>query len=173
MNVPPYSDLDSKLNRAIAAYLISVGGLCGTAADIFPDESESVNKYPNTEIQTVSGTPFPKYTGNYRCRVQIIVSGSAVSGTKLAFSQRVGATVDALMQSDDSQTLRATSTLINTAGRALATGQPNDPNADMADFTCLDWTEAGFGHGKIQDEEGCSWRKVWMFDCTVCSSNVD
>ena len=170
----PYSDLDYKLNRAIAAYLISVGGLCGTAADIFPDESANPNKYPNTEIQTVSGQPYPKFSGDYRCRVQIIISESAVKGTPLTFSKRVGATVDALLQTDttDGQTYRATEALINSAGRALAVSDPAN-NADMVDFTVQDWTEAGFGRGQIQDGEGCSWRKVWMFDCTVCGSNVD
>lgn len=178
--------VDSKLERAIVAYLISVD--CGDEEDIFHSMSMGTRGFPNTTVLPVNGTPEPKFTGDYRIQVWVSIKGSASTGTdetnplagQVAFIQRVQQTWDALMQTDDEQTLRYTATAITAAGRALAVAvdasdeaiQFAANNADMADFTVIEWEDAGFGQGKA-DPQGHDWERVLMFSALAASANVD
>ena len=183
----PYNNLRSKLNRAIAAYLISSG--CGSIGDIYADESTFENFYPNTTVTAKLSRPDSPFTGNRRITVYVSIKGSAVladgetdtTQPRVQFDARVALTMDALLQTDDNQTLRFTAAAITAAGQALAVDKSNgvDPaqaqfaqdNADMADFTCLSWFENGEGDGEA-DAEACSWEEILMFDAIACASAI-
>lgn len=172
----PYNNLRSKLDRAICAYLIAQG--VGTADDVSPWNSVTTNTYPLTTVHSTISKPEVNFTGNRRISVQISIKGSAANATnnddpdsvRAAFDARVAETMDALMQTDDEQTLNYTANAITAAGRALATSSPKD-NADMADFTLMEWYESGEGDGPTgPDEEACAWNEILMFDAVCCAS---
>jgi len=184
--MPSFNAIRSKLNRAIAAYLVSVGA--GGPDDISTGNDISSRGYPNTTVKaTLSKSEIP-LTGLRRITVHISVKGSAVSAPdepnpdqpRLDHDARIAATYDALMQSDDGHTLRATADAITAAGRALAT--PTDGtdaaaqlaanNADMADFTCEGWYDVGEGDGE-PDESGASWEEILIFEALCNASNTD
>jgi len=158
----PFSAIRSKINRAITAYLISAG--CGTANDISPSNSAQITTYPNTKVKSAIATPNPVLSGDYKVQVQISIKGSAVTGSVADFDARVEKTGDALMQSDDNVSLRATATLINAAGRALG--------GDMLDFTITEFYDAGSGDGEA-DAVGCDWEEILLFNVTAANANVD
>lgn len=181
-----YHNLRSKLNRAVAAYLVSAG--CGSVNDILPAQSTATRPYPNTTVKSTIGTPDPPLSGDYRVKLHISIKGSATQGvsepnpqlSRVNFDNRVSQTFDALMESDNGIDLEATAVLITAAGRALAVPADGSPaailfaqnNADMADFSCLQWVDGGFGDGPANDE-GCSWEEILIFDVLACASNVD
>jgi hypothetical protein len=191
----PYSNLRSKLDRAICAWLASQPG-CGSVDDILSSVSVFLKAYPNTTVETVLSKPTPDFSGNRWCHVHVRIAGSAVKQVpqpgqlapnqtpRQLFDARVAATTDALMLSDNNgQDLRYTADAITTAGRALAVDPTNGANAnaaawaaanaDMVDFTALMWLDDGDAPGEITaDEEGCAWKEVVMFKCLACPSNV-
>lgn len=182
-----YTRLRSKLDRAICAYLVSAG--CGSPKDILPNNSVEPSTYPNTTVRSTISKPEVPLTGLRRIMVHISIKGSATVTNKepnqqlprVLFDRRVSDTYDAMMQSDDDQTLRATARAITAAGRALAV--PIDPanaeavqfaanNADMTEFTCQGVYDAGEGDG-MADADGCSWEEILMFEITASPSNTD
>ena len=181
-----YNKLRSKLDRAVAAYLVSVGA--GGPNDCLPHNTVLANTYPNTDVHSTLSRPEVALTGLRRVMVHISIKGSAVlkpgepnkDVLRVNFDKRVADTYDAMMQSDDDQTLRYTCGLITTAGRALAVAVDNSEaaalnaanNADMVDFTCQAIYEAGEGDGTA-DAEGCDWENVLMFEVVCSPSNVD
>lgn len=176
----PYGNIRSKLSRAMAAYLISLtNASIGTANDIFPQFSEAQKSYPNTVCRTVQGTPEPPLSGDYICKVQIHVRGSATPPTgttdlnsiRATFDARVAATHDAFMVTDAlGVNLDATAVAITIAGRALAVSDPTN-NADMVDFTLIMWNDAGFAEGQ-PDDQGTAWEEVFVFEALACGYNV-
>lgn len=163
-------------------YLVSVGA--GTFNDVTPQNSETVNIYPNTEIHALVGKPEVKSQGLYRIPVRIVIKGSAVEDAqnteyekaRKAFDARVALTMDKLMQTDDDETLKYTATQITLAGRALKTN--SDPNIaaanqDMDAFSLTQWYDGGMGDGSEVDHVGCSWVEVLLFEAVACASNVD
>jgi hypothetical protein len=85
----------------------------------------------------------------------------------------VASVFDALMQSDDSQSLKATGDKIQAAGRNLAAAdETKADNSDMEQFSVFNWYEAGFERG-APDEEGCYWLEVLNFRASCCPSKVD
>lgn len=181
----PYGNLRSKLSRALAAYLVGLNGLAGTAADIFSIESRADRGYPNTTCRGFQAQPEVPFTGNETVTVRISIKGSATltdaqdavnpknqNAPRLTFDARVAATSDALMQSDDnSVSLKAMIPLINNAAYALAAADPAN-NADLADFTLLSWYDKGNADGEA-DAEGCSWEELLVFEAVCCPSAVD
>lgn len=183
---PPYNNIRSKCSRAVCAYLISKG--VGGWADTFHFRSRADRAYPNTTVIPVGAKPEVMFTGNYRVTVFISIKGSAADkpdavseeAPRLAFEERFASTHDALMQTDDNQTLRLTSEDITAAGRAMAVAVDDSAeaiqfaadNADMADFTLFDWIDGGFGNGEANDE-GCDWEDVLIFDAVCCGSAID
>ena len=185
----PYHNLRSKLDRAIVAYLISAGA--GSIDDVLSSRTRKARKFPNTTVKAGRGVPDPPYSGNYRVTVYVSIKYSATQEVKepnpglarTQFDQRVAQTFDALMQSDNQQDLHQTATLITAAGRNLAvdpnngtdpvTKQEAENNADMADFTIMQWIDQGFGSGPDEDAEGNNWEEVLMFEALCCPSNVD
>lgn len=180
----PFNNLRSKLDRAICAWLISQG--CGSVDDLVPFLSVKELKYPNTKVHSTLSQPDEKFTGNRRVKIQISIKGAADpdegESSRIEFDQRVAQTMDALMQTDDEQTLAFTAAAITTTGRAMAVdptfgmdltaAQFAKDNADMADFTCLEWYEAGEGDG-LADAEGCAWEQVLMFEAVACPSAIN
>lgn len=182
----PYSKTRSKLNRAIAAYLVSVGA--GGPDDVSPANSRASKGYPNTTVRATLSKPEVALTGLRRITVHISIKGSATQNPKepnsdvarLNFDKRVGDAEDALMQSADGQSLRETARLITAAGRALAVAVDGSDeavllaanNADMVDFTCSGWYDAGEGDGEAEGE-GCSWEEILIFEALCSPSNVD
>lgn len=182
----PFSNLRSKLNRAIAAYLVNAG--CGSIDDILPANATVSIGYPNTVINSRGGVPEIPMTGIYRVTVYIQVRGTATDANgepnlqagRIAFDQRVAQTYDALMQGDNGIDLTYTAAQINAAGRGLATPFDNSPaaislaknNSDMVDFSIVGngWYDKGFGDGE-PDEEGCAWMEVMIFEAVCCASN--
>ena len=174
----PFNRIRSKLNRAIVAYLIQKG--CGTAADTFPENSQAIKGYPVTTVRAGVAIPEPVLTGNRRVDILITVKGQAlkdpnkpddISTARVAFDNRLALVGDALTQSDDGRTLRATAVLITAAGRALAVSDP-EGNADMADFTVMLWLDAGEGDVS-PDEQGTAWQEGLKFSALCAPSNVD
>lgn len=186
-----YSNLRSKLDRAICAWLVNQ--LVGGVDNILPFASVKISPYPNVEVHSTLSKPDPDFSGNRRVQVQISIKGSATKdpnnpdseNPRIQFDNLVAAVGDALMQTDDNGvSLNATARGITTAGRALAVDSTNGAipaavqfakdNADMVNFTCQMWIDAGEGDGEIDaDEEGCSWNEVLMFEALACPSNVD
>lgn len=181
----PFNNLRSKLDRAICAYIVSQPD-CGTKDDVLPGNSSAKRGYPNTTVRSTLSKPEENFTGNRRVNVHISIKGQVApnddGASQTAFDTRVANTYDALLQTDDEQTLKFTAAEITTAGRALAVDASNgaDPvqvafaaaNADMADFTCLDWYEAGEGDGPA-DAPGCSWENILLFDAVACPSAIN
>lgn len=173
----PFNNVRSKHARAITAWIISQGA--GTAADTSPVFSASSNVYPVTTVRPTRGNPDPPLTGNYRIVTHVSIKGSAAKLTgqanpnagRIAFDARVAKVGDCLMQSDDDQTLRFTAAGITAAGRALAVSDPTN-NADMAEYTCLEWDDGGFGDGAA-DEDGCAWEEILIFNAYVCGSAIN
>lgn len=123
----PYHNLRSKLNRAIRQWLISQG--CGQSDDIHCGFTVATREFPNTTVKAAIGSPETPFSGNYRVRVMITVKGHAEKSksnaatdpelARVLFDERLAKTFDALMQTDDNQTLQFTAKSITSAGRGL------------------------------------------------------
>ncbi len=90
---------------------------------------------------------------------------------RVEMDKRVGLVMAAMLQSSDGESLDATATAINDAGRALAGTDPAN-SSDMAAFTLQKLYYKGAVRGE-PDEEGVSWVEVRNFECHGCPSNVD
>jgi hypothetical protein len=183
----PYNKLRSKVNRAIAAYLISAGA--GSTTDTVPANTKTVKVYPNTTVKATLSLPEVHFVALRRVKVHISIKGSAtqdptetdLDAPRKLFDDRVSQVYDAMMQTSDNQTLHATALLITSAGRALAVSQqPGNPasdqvaadNADMVDFSLQAVYDMGEGDGE-PSEDGTSWEEILMFDVLASPSNVD
>jgi hypothetical protein len=174
----PYNSLRSKLERAIASYLIAQNA--GTTLDTLPEHGRTPKIYPCTVVRCAMSRPEIPYSGNRIITVHVCVRGSAVQESEdnpeeshTAFDERVATVMDTLLQSDTGGSdMECIARGINAAGRALATSDPTN-NADMADFTCWGWHDVGEGDGDGTSAEGCSWEEVLMFECAACASNID
>lgn len=184
--LPPTS-LRSKLDRAIVAYLISVG--IGDQTNVLPHKTHrKMDALPLVIVRSTVGMPEGQ-DGNDRIRVRISILGSAGVDedepnpvvSRVNHDALIGKVRAALRQSDNGgATLDATCVLINVAGRALAVPADASPeaalvaqnNADMADFTLDQWYDAGFGDGEPLDS-AYAWEEVLLFDAVACELNVD
>lgn len=184
----PYNFSQSKLERAICAYLVECGA--GSFNDVSPSNSVAVSSYPNTTAISQVATPEIQMTGIMRIPVHISIKGSAAKvlpnpvneeSVRVDFDTRVKTTCDLLMVTDAAgQTLRQTAQNITDAGRALAVAvdgtdaavQLADNNSDMVDFTCQAWYDMGYGFGE-QNIPGTSWETVLMFEAVCSNKNVD
>src|ERR1035437_5076897 len=134
----PFNRIRSKLNRAIVAYLIEKG--CGSADDTFPENTQKNRTYPVTTVRAGVATPAVPLTGIRSVPVHITIRGSAATNpdtrvvvvdAREAFDLRLSAVYDALMQSDDNRTLRATAAAITSAGRALTVDASSGTDAAL------------------------------------------
>lgn len=182
----PYCFIDYKLERAVVAYLISKS--VGTVTDTFPSLSVGARTYPLTTVMAVNGQEDPDWTGNTRITLWVSVKGSAsqdanaadIQAQIKAFYQRVASVWDALRQTSNGNDLSATALDITTVGRATAVAVDGSAaaikfaadNADMVDFTVLQWAAIGFGQPKA-DEGGNAWERILQFTVLCCPKNVD
>lgn len=184
----PYSNLGSKNDRAIVAYLISYAATNNLAGIInantaVPVNSASSNTYPNVEIQSVRGKPLVPFVGTLIVETRIVIKYSAVQGVRpanpdaarLAGDILIANVIDALSQTDNGSDMQATARAISAAGRLLATTgteQSQANNADMVDYSCIYWIPDGFQRGE-PDEEGTAWSEIPTFQSHCCPRNVD
>lgn len=183
----PFNKLRSKVNRAVAAYLVSQG--CGSFQDTVAANTQAPTGYPNTTVHATLSLAEVNMTGLRRVKLQISIKGSATTdpgqpnedSVRVQFDNRIALVYDAMMQTDDGQTLRYTARAITAAGRALAVSQqPGNPdsdqlaanNADMVDFTCQAVYDMGEGDGE-PSEDGTAWEEILLFDILASPSNVD
>lgn len=180
----------SKLDRAIVAYLVGLMNPdIGSKDDIFPCNYQEQNSLPCTIVTAKRATPRTPIVGNYEWQVHIAIKSIALAAddesqggnpgmNRVLIDKRVSATNDALMQTDDQATLDATAAAITTAGRALAVPVDGSPeaaqlaqnNADMADFTCLQWLDGGFERGT---PEAGHFMEVLIFNAVACASAIN
>lgn len=177
----PYNNVRSKNDRAWVAFLISQG--VGDATLIFPKNTRANSAYPNVTVKTPIEEPVIPMTGNRKSRVMFMVKGSASQDVSVTdedkprkdFDTLCAKVNDAIMQTDDNQTLQWTADAVTAAARAKAAADAltpvPGPDVDLADYTCLAVYDAGSGDGD-PDEEGCSWVEVLLMDVVYCGSNV-
>jgi hypothetical protein len=165
--------LPSKLSRAIAAYLRSVG--IKPAGGVHPCFSQKDRAFPNVTIVPRAGSPKEINTGNRSYQVEIWVRASAADSgggddaQRVAFDALCDSVCDAMMQTEDNQTLDQMVTLINQAAYAAADKGGSD--ADLSAFTILEYYDAVDGPGRA-DEEGTFWEMVYIFNITCCASQL-
>lgn len=170
--------LRSKLDRAIVARLRDQG----VCTNIYPANSSDVREFPNVTVWSHAGTQDPAFTGTYRFRVDIHVQYQAAvqqeevnpEANRVALDALTDSVYAALMESDNGYDLQATAGLITASGNALAAAADTTDeailraanNADMAEFTCQQWLEAGLDGG-IPDDGSTSWREILQFDAVA------
>lgn len=184
-----YHNLGSKLERAVAAYLVNQG--CGSIHDVLTSSSrEPKQDMLYTIVRATLGKPEVPMSGIYRVQISISVRATAVEEpdtdtgldlSRIAFDDRLSKTFDALMVADEyGQSIYATATSITDAGRLIATPADDSEdaaqfaaaNADMADLTIQNWFDAGFGQTDSKPD-GCAWEQVLLFEAIACPSNTD
>lgn len=180
----PYSNLRSKLDRAIVAYLISLADpKVGTAADILPAYMSSDKPVLSTVVQSSQGPEDPPFTGNHNMAVKVRIKVPAANqpgqtnpmANRVVLDARSAATFDAFHQTANNCDYGETARLISAAGRALATsGTVTDQanNADMVDFTCQ-WIQDMSIAGGEPDDEATAFVDVITFSARCCPSNTD
>ncbi len=170
----PNSNVRSKLDRAIVAYL---KGKLPKGTNVYPANSSYVKKFPCVVVRAHKGHPDVKFSGNWRFQVQIEVSFPAAVQqgqdnpdlNRISLDALFAETVDALMQSDNDENLQATATEITNAGRGLT-------DSDMGEFTCLFWGETMLDGGNPKDADGVNpdvFCEIAGFEAVACPRNVD
>lgn len=181
----PFSNLRSKLDRAVAAYLIAQK--VGTGTNVFPaNRSGDIDlaEGPVIIVRSHSGTPEHPLGGIWRFRVEVSIHGSAApqptdtsdQTERLALDQMTAQAGDALGQSaDDMQSYQATADGITAAAQASAV-VANSNNADLVDFTLQFWGVAGLDGGNPRAQgapmDTTVFKEFMDFEAVCCASNV-
>lgn len=178
------TNLPSKLSRAICNYLVSEQVVpFDRAYPCTTRRKRTLDGGPIITVDVWPGNPEPILTGNDSFTVSLVIKGSAVKHPedtndeteRIAFDAMVGAARDALMQTDDNQTLFYTVRAINTAAYTMPVAVDNSPaalqfaanNVDMADFAILHLYDFTYGQGKCED---CDWEIALQFKVTACEN---
>jgi hypothetical protein len=175
----PYHNLLSKCDRAIAAYIISLGA--GTAADVLPAKLSRTKSLPCTIVWSENGTELVPYSGDYQVKTTVMVKckaavdvGREADSARVASEDRVAKTFDAFHTNISTSGNPNNSGVnladaITTAGRLLA-AEDSVNHGDMVDFTVLDvlikGPEASF------EEDGAAWVDSMNLELIVCPGNV-
>ena len=157
----------SKLDRALVAYLISVGA--GTADDVYPAKRSDEKGLPCTVCYSQSASLVHPFTGDWAIDVSIMVKTDPcidvdqdAAEPKATSEARVAATFDAFFAGLDS-TGDKLAEAITAAVRASG-------DADLATFTVINVTpktvEAGF------DQKGNAWIDTLDLEIICCSADV-
>jgi hypothetical protein len=178
-----FTNLPSKLSRAIAAYLVAAGAV--PAERCFPifTSRERPNDGPIVDVVPGVGQRSPALSGNFRFPINIIISGSAKRASheggnpntakdtaRIAFDAQVGAVREALMQTETNTDLKATAEMINAAAYAKAVADA-ESNGDLDELTIMDWYEGVFGPGKSEDDRH-DWVMVVQFEADVAETKL-
>jgi hypothetical protein len=172
----PYHNLLSKCDRALVAYVVSLGGGAGTAADVFPAKRSQDRPLPCSICYCEKGEETASYSGTYTIQgsVQVRSEAPADAGEDEAqkpvdSDARVAATFDGFHVDIDSSGDKLADD-ITKAARALAIKDPAH-YGDLADFTVqnilIKGIEAGFEQGSI------AWTDSINFELVACPANVD
>ncbi len=160
----------SKTDRALAAYLISVGA--GTSADIYPAKLSENKALPDTICFSSRARLMTANSGVYvvmaivqvRTDPSVDVDQTAVE-KKTASEDRVGPTFDAFWIDVDSSNDKLAAAITDAARASVA---PAD--GDLQEFTVQDCSvtdqTAGF------DARGNGWMDTIELELVVCPSNV-
>lgn len=140
----PYSQLLSKCDRALVAYVISQGA--GTADDVFPAKASLSKPLPCTICESRKATPVGNpYSGNYEIEASVCVrtEGSGEEDENTADTPasiadtRVGLTFDAFQANVGASGEQVSSgEQVGQAITSAAHGYSGNRISDMADFSC-------------------------------------
>jgi hypothetical protein len=182
------TNLPSKLSRAIRFYLIQNGvGDPAHVFHMFDNRLRDLSVLPITIVTVGKGDPDAPFTGDNQYTVFVTTkfielaqqTDTNSESYRVTFDAAVGAARMPLMQSDDNQTLKATYKAINAAAAMMPVTPPNPTadqiqfaanNADMADFTIMQWLEGYYGPGKAED---CSFEIVQVFQAIACEQTIE
>lgn len=170
----PYHNLLSKNDRAIAAYLVSIGA--GTTDDVFPAKRSQSRQTPCTVIYSESADEVAPYSATYTIKTSVMIRtyagqdyDEADADKRKACDQRVAATFDGFHWNDDNnQSGDTLATAITNAARADALANPD--NADLADYTVLNIRVVSIEQGQESDVD--AWVDTINLECVACPSNV-
>lgn len=175
-----YHFLDSKLDRALVAYLISEGAC--NADECYPALRLLGKNLPNVTVHTtdLNIPDGDAFSGSRVADVDIAINQSPVAEapaddteattTSIALRQQfndlIGDVCDALNKYGQASDLLCDA--INTAAAALAVGDP-DNNSDLADFGIYGIEPRGESQGFTQD---AIWQKTFRLRCHVAATSL-
>lgn len=170
--------LRSKCDRAVAAYLRSVG-----VGNVFTGNDSRERSVPCVTVLCHSGRAEMPLTGIYRFAVRVRVQGHATlqpdevdpNAQRMALDAQVELVHDSMMRVEDGDDLQYTADAITTEGRALAVTAP-DSDADMAQFTCQSLYDVGMDGGNPSTAggvDGAFWVEDLLFEIVCCGTNTD
>jgi hypothetical protein len=159
-----YQFLDSKLDRALVAYLIDEGA--GSVANCYPALRSLGKELPNitvhtTELNIPDGDAF---SGSRVADVEIIVSQAAISGEdevgRQAFNDLVGGVSDALTKWGQSSDL-----LCDAINAAAAAKSADSDHSDLSEFGVYGIEPRGESQGFTD----YTWEKRFRLRCHVAA----
>lgn len=160
----------SKVDRALAAYLISVGA--GTADDVYSAKRSLDKALPHTVCHAQRWTLLSPYTATYLVQAQVLVKTNAAvdvdeseSDVKDPSEERVGATFDAFFFADENASAG------NDLADAITAAARASGDADLSEFTVQNVEVKGGDAG--QDRHGPAWMDAIDLELVVCPKNVD
>lgn len=176
----PYHFLDSKLDRAIVAYLIECGA--GTTANCFPALRCLGRAFPNITVHTTD-LNIPEgdaFSGSRVGDVDVTINQNPVSDPAstdadalaksnaqwLAFNELTGNVCDALNNWGQSSDLLCDA--INAAASLKATNEP-DEYGDLANFSVYGIVPLGETQGFVNDSV---WQKTFKLRCHVAAQSL-
>ena len=172
----PSGDLQSKINRAIKAYLVTAGVVTVQDCHAQPDSYERT--LPLTEIGTGDGIEF-EGLGNWQFpSVTLKLEDTGIvqptvpnqNQPRIDANTRMTAIWNALNLSDDATTLDYVARQVTAAAWAKAIADPVD-NGDLADFTMIKWYVGDRGGPQQKTEAGMTfWERVISFSCVACDA---
>lgn len=177
-DIDPLPNIGSQIERAVAAYLTSVGA--GTEHQNFISNDSRDHQFPSNTIHAHKSVEEVRNSRIEAYQVQITSAFPAANQpgqsnplmNRVQVDKWVGKVMAALSQRDTGQRdYRATATAITAAGRALYVADPvND--WDMADFTCQHIHFVGSVRFH-EDGAGSTFVEVRSFEIHAVPINTD
>lgn len=170
----PYNNPGSKLDRAVAAYLVSAGA--GTSDEVYTSADSRERQRPSVTVSSLRGQEEFPFSVNWVIELQVKITAPAAmqSGDtnfekyRKLFDARVATTYDALHQNADGEDgYEQTARNITNAALLLASNNPTD-HADLADFSCLFFQDMGFERGEPNDQSA-AFIEILKFKVTVAT----
>jgi len=157
----------SKVDRALAAYLISEGA--GSADDVYPAKRSLDKALPNTVCHAMKWRFLSPNSGIYVVTAQVMVKTLAAldadeeqAAVKDPSEERVSATFDAFFSGVDSAS--------DTLAESITAAARNSGDADLQDFTIQSCEVTG-GDGGV-DRNGPAWMDAIDLEIVCCPSDV-
>lgn len=172
MPLVPVGNTGSMLDRAVVAYLISVG--CGSTESVVPSHNSGVKGYPILIVNASDSQEMPKFSGIEMFDLKLIGRAKASNQPNESNPEQNRVTLDALIglvmaaMTADAQDNVSVEQAITDAGRALATSSDHQiaaNNADMAQFTV---TKLEFSGSSRKEIPTGGFEDVKHFICHAC-----